>query len=147
MDENMSIEQLDKNIEQLEKEIRDNRKEIRDKKEEIRDINTKRNIVRNRTLAQIVEKIIEKIVEDKLYKNEDPKKRHILTTVDPNMVLEGVVLTNYKIIEEYLAITEIEDNDSDVLSITLNIKYDKELREIMDQNWDTIGRNQDGNYS
>ena len=147
MDENMSIEQLDKNIEQLEKEIRDNRKEIRDKKEEIRDINTKRNIVRNRTLAQIVEKIIEKIVEDKLYKNEDPKKRHILTTVDPNMVLEGVVLTNYKIIEEYLAITEIEDNDSDVLSNTLNIKYDKELREIMDQNWDTIGRNQDGNYS
>lgn len=147
MDENMSIEQLDKNIEQLEKEIRNNRKEIRDKKEEIRNINTKRNIVRNRTLAQIVEKIIEKIVEDKLYKNEDPKKRHILTIVDPNMVLEGVVLTNSKIVEDYLETTEIGDNDSDVLSITLNIKYDKELREIMDQNWDTIGKHQDGNYS
>lgn len=132
MDENMDINQLDENIDQLEKEILK-------KREEILDLSRKRTVARNHTLNQVVEKIVEKIVKDKLYQDENLKNKYIYTTVDPKEVTEGVVLSNCDIDEGYLDETMIGDNDSEVLSITFNIRYDHELREIMNQNWGSLG--------
>lgn len=133
MDENMDINQLDENIDQLEKEILKNR-------EEIHNLNKKRDAINNRTLNQVVEKIVEKIVKDKLYQDENLENRYVYTNVDPRMVFEGVVLSNCDIDDGYLDTTMMGDNESDVLSITFNIKYDHELREIMNQDWKTLGR-------
>lgn len=132
MDENMDINQLDENIDQLEKEILK-------KREEILDLSRKRTVARNHTLNQVVEKIVEKIVKDKLYQDENLKNKYIYTTVDPKAVTEGVVLSNCDIDEGYLDETMIGDNESEVLSITFNIRYDHELREIMNQNWGSLG--------
>jgi len=133
MDENMDIDKLNENIDKLEKEILKNR-------EEIHYLNKKRDAARNNTLNQVVEKIAEKIVKDKLYQDENLENRHVYTNVDPRMVLEGVVLSNCDIDDGYLDTTMMGDNESDVLSITFNIKYDRELREIMKQDWKTLGR-------
>lgn len=35
--------------------------------------------------------------------------------------------------------TRIDDDESEVLSITFNIKYDRELRDIMNQDWNALG--------
>jgi len=133
MDENMDINQLDENIDQLEKEILKNR-------EEIHNLNKKRDAINNRTLGQVAGKIAEKIVKDKLYQDENLENRYVYTNVDPRMVFEGVVLSNCDIDDGYLDTTMMGDNESDVLSITFNIKYDHELREIMNQDWKTLGR-------
>lgn len=132
MDENMDINQLDENIDRLEKEILK-------KREEILDLGRKRTVARNHTLNQVVEKIVEKIVKDKLYQDENLKNKYIYTTVDPKAVTEGVVLSNCDIDEGYLDETMIGDNESEVLSITFNIRYDHKLREIMNQNWGSLG--------
>lgn len=133
MDENMDINnQLDENIDRLEKEILKRR-------DEIRDLVKKRESARNHTLNQVVEKIVGKIVKDKLYQDENLKNKYIYTTVDPKAVTEGVVLSNCDIDEGYLDETMIGDSESDVLSITFNIRYDGELREIMKQNWSSLG--------
>ena len=133
MDENMDINQLDENIDQLEKEILKNR-------EEIHNLNKKRDAINNHTLGQVAGKIAEKIVKDKLYQDENLENRYVYTNVDPRMVFEGVVLSNCDIDDGYLDTTMMGDNESDVLSITFNIKYDHELREIMNQDWKTLGR-------
>lgn len=132
MDENMDINQLDENIDQLEKEILKNR-------EEIHNLNKKRDAINNHTLGQVAGKIAEKIVKDKLYQDENLENRYVYTNVDPRMVFEGVVLSNCDIDDGYLDTTMMGDNESDVLSITFNIKYDHELREIMNQNWGSLG--------
>ena len=129
----MDINQLDENIDQLEKEILKNR-------EEIHNLNKKRDAINNRTLGQVAGKIAEKIVKDKLYQDENLENRYVYTNVDPRMVFEGVVLSNCDIDDGYLDTTMMGDNESDVLSITFNIKYDHELREIMNQDWKTLGR-------
>lgn len=132
MDENMDIDQLNMDIDQLEDEILKRR-------DEIRDLVKKRGYARNQALNQLVEKIVEKIVKDKLYQNEDLKEKYIYTTVDPKMVPEGVILENCDVDEGwYLDATGIRDDESDVLSITFNIKYDRELRDIMNQDWNAL---------
>lgn len=133
MDENMDIDQLNMDIDHLEDEILKRR-------EEIRDLAKKRESARNHALNQVVEKIVEKIVKDKLYQNEDLKEKYIHTTVDPKMIPEGVILENCDVDEDWqLDTTRIDDDESEVLSITFNIKYDRELRNIMNQNWDALG--------
>lgn len=133
MDENMDIDQLNMNIDHLEDEILKRR-------DEIRDLVKKRESARNHALNQVVEKIVEKIVKDKLYQNEDLKEKYIYTTVDPKMVPEGVILENCDVDEDWqLDTTRIDDDESEVLSITFNIKYDRELRNIMNQDWNALG--------
>lgn len=133
MDENMDIDQLNMDIDHLEDEILKRR-------DEIRDLVKKRESARNNALNQVVEKIVEKIVKDKLYQNEDLKEKYIYTTVDPKMVPEGVILENCDVDEDWqLDTARIEDDESEVLSITFNIKYDRELREIMNQDWNALG--------
>ena len=133
MDENMDINQLNMDIDHLEDEILKRR-------DEIRDLVKKREYARNQALNQLVEKIVEKIVKDKLYQNEDLKEKYIYTTVDPKMIPEGVILENCDVDEDWqLDTTRIEDDESEVLSITFNIKYDRELREIMNQDWNALG--------
>lgn len=132
MDENMDIDQLNMSIDQLEDEILK-------RQDEIHDLRRKREYAKNQSLNQLVKKIVEKIVKDKLYQNEDLKEKYIYTTVDPKMVPEGVILENCDVDEDwYLDVTGIRDDESDVLSITFNIKYDRELRELMNQNWDAL---------
>ena len=133
MDENMDINQLDENIDQLEKEILKNR-------EEIHNLNKKRDAIKNHTLSQVAGKIAEKIVKGKLYQDENLENKYVYTNVDPRMITEGVVLSNCDIDDGYLDTTMMGDNESDVLSITFNIRYDRELREITDQDWKTLGR-------
>lgn len=133
MDENMDIDQLNMDIDHLEDEILKRR-------DEIRDLVKKRESARNHALNQVVEKIVEKIVKDKLYQNEDLKEKYIHTTVDPKMIPEGVILENCNVDEDwYLDTTRIDDDESEVLSITFNIKYDRDLREIMNQDWNALG--------
>ena len=133
MDENMDIDQLNMDIDHLEDEILKRR-------DEIRDLVKKRESARNHALNQLVEKIVEKIVKDKLYQSEDLKEKYIHTTVDPKMIPEGVILENCDVDEDWqLDTTRIEDDESEVLSITFNIKYDRELREIMNQDWNALG--------
>lgn len=133
MDENMDIDQLNMDIDHLEDEILKRR-------EEIRDLAKKRESARNHALNQVVEKIVEKIVKDKLYQNEDLKEKYIHTTVDPKMIPEGVILENCDVDEDWqLDTTRIDDDESEVLSITFNIKYDRELRNIMNQDWNALG--------
>ena len=126
MDENMDIDHLED--------------EILKRRDEIRDLVKKRESARNHALNQLVEKIVEKIVKDKLYQSEDLKEKYIHTTVDPKMIPEGVILENCDVDEDWqLDTTRIEDDESEVLSITFNIKYDRELREIMNQDWNALG--------
>lgn len=133
MDENMDIDQLNMDIDHLEDEILKRR-------DEIRDLVKKREYARNHALNQLVEKIVEKIVKDKLYQNEDLKEKYIHTTVDPKMIPEGVILENCDVDEDWqLDTTRIDDDESEVLSITFNIKYDHELRDIMNQDWYFLG--------
>jgi len=133
MDENMDIDQLNMDIDHLEDEILKRR-------DEIRDLVKKRESARNQALNQLVEEIVEKIVKDKLYQNEDLKEKYIHTTVDPKMIPEGVILENCNVDEDwYLDTTRIDDDESEVLSITFNIKYDRELRDIMNQDWNALG--------
>lgn len=128
----MDIDQLNMDIDHLEDEILKRR-------DEIRDLVKKRESARNHALNQVVEKIVEKIVKDKLYQNEDLKEKYIHTTVDPKMIPEGVILENCDVDEDWqLDTTRIDDDESEVLSITFNIKYDRELRELMNQNWDAL---------
>lgn len=133
MDENMDIDQLNMDIDHLEDEILKRR-------DEIRDLVNKRESARNHALNQVVEKIVEKIVKDKIYQNEDLRRKYIHTTVDPKMIPEGVILENCDVDEDWqLDTTRIDDDESEVLSITFNIKYDRELRDIMNQDWNALG--------
>lgn len=133
MDGNMDIDQLNMDIDHLEDEILK-------RQEEIRELGKKREAARNHALNQLAKKIVEKIIEDKLYQNEDLEKKHVYSTVDPKMVPEGVILENCNVEggDWHLETTIIRDNEAEVLSVTFNIKYDHELRELMNQNWDVL---------
>ena len=123
MEENMNITQLDE--------------KIKEKNEELRELHSQRNAAQNHTLNEFMEKIFEKIDREKLYQNEDLDKRYIHTTGDVrDFPYESVFLKSYKIIEDYPEESELSNPLSDILSITFNIKYDRELKNIIRKhNW------------
>ena len=123
MEENMNITQLDE--------------KIKEKNKELRELHSQRNAAQNHTLNEFMEKIFEKIDREKLYQNEDLDKRYIHTTGDVrDFPYESVFLKSYKIIEDYPEESELSNPLSDILSITFNIKYDRELKNIIRKhNW------------
>ena len=123
MEENMNITQLDE--------------KIKEKNKELRELHSQRNAAQNHTLNEVMEKIFEKIDREKLYQNEDLDKRYIHTTGDVrDFPYESVFLKSYKIIEDYPEESELSNPLSDILSITFNIKYDRELKNIIRKhNW------------
>lgn len=128
MEENMNITQLDE--------------KIKEKNEELRELHSQRNAAQNHTLNEVMEKIFDKIDQEKLYQNEDLDKRYIHTTGDVrDFPCEGVILKSYKIIEGYPEQLELSNPLSDILSVTFNIKYDRELKNIIRKhNWkDLVG--------
>ena len=123
MEENMNITQLDE--------------KIKEKNEELRELHSQRNAAQNHTLNEVMEKIFDKIDQEKLYQNEDLDKRYIHTTGDVrDFPFEGVFLKSYKVIEGYPEESELSNPLSDILSVTFNIKYDRELKNIIRKhNW------------
>lgn len=108
--------------------------EIDKKNDELRDLYKKRMMIKNHILNQVAGKIVDKIVKDKLYQNEDLQLNHVYIRHDPADYPEGVFIKNYEDDDGFLEKTNLQD-DADVLSITFNIKYDSELEEIMNQDW------------
>lgn len=108
--------------------------EIDKKNDELRDLYKKRMMIKNHILNQVAGKIVDKIVKDKLYQNEDLQLNHVHIRHDPIDYSEGVFIKNYEDDNGVLEETNLQD-DADVLSITFNIKYDSELEEIMNQDW------------
>ena len=108
--------------------------EIDKKNDELRDLYKKRMMIKNHILNQVAGKIVDKIVKDKLYQNEDLQLNHVQIRHDPIDYSEGVFIKNYEDDNGVLEETNLQD-DADVLSITFNIKYDSELEEIMNQDW------------
>lgn len=123
MEENMNINQLDKEIEK--------------KNKELRELHSQRNAVQNHTLNEVMKKVFEKIDRENLYQNEDLEKRYIYTTGDiRDFPFESVILKSYKVIEGYPEESELSNPLSDILSVTFNIKYDRELKNIIRKhNW------------
>lgn len=123
MEENMNITQLDE--------------KIKEKNEELRELHSQRNAAQNHTLNEVMEKIFDKIDQEKLYQNEDLDKRYIHTTGDVrDFPFESVFLKSYKVIEGYPEESELSNPLSDILSVTFNIKYDRELKNIIRKhNW------------
>ena len=123
MEENMNITQLDE--------------KIKEKNEELRELHSQRNAAQNHTLNEVMEKIFDKIDQEKLYQNEDLDKRYIHTTGDVrDFPFESVFLKSYKVIEDYPEESELSNPLSDILSVTFNIKYDRELKNIIRKhNW------------
>lgn len=120
MDKNMSIHQLEE--------------EIKKKNDEIHALYSQRNSARNHTLNEVMEKIFEKIDQDKLYQNEDLEKRYVHTVGDTeDYPYEGVFLKSYK--EDYgeCEETHLGDDETEILSVTFNIKYDEEVQKIIDE--------------
>ncbi len=113
--------------------------DLKKKQDELYDAKMKLNAANNHTLNKIVEQITYKIVKDTLYKNQDLDNRYVHTLNDPHDFSEGVFLKNYEEVGDKLREVGIRDDTfSDVLSITFNIKYDDELKEIMNQNWEVL---------
>ena len=123
MEENMNITQLDE--------------KIKEKNKELRELHSQRNAAQNHTLNEVMEKIFDKIDQEKLYQNEDLDKRYIHTTGDVrDFPFESVFLKSYKVIEGYPEESELSNPLSDILSVTFNIKYDRELKNIIRKhNW------------
>ena len=123
MEKNMDINQLDE--------------EIKKKNEELRELHSQRNAAQNHTLNEVMGNIFEKIDRKKLYQNEDLEKRYIHTTGDlRDFPFEGVILKSYKVIEGYPEESELSNPLSAILSVTFNIKYDRELKNIIRKhNW------------
>lgn len=120
MDKNMSIHQLEA--------------EIKKKNDELSALYSQRRTARNNTLNEVMERIFEKIDRDKLYQNENLEQRYIRTvgTAD-NYPYEAVFLKSYK--EDYgdYEETHLGDDETEILSVTFNIKYDREVQEIMEE--------------
>lgn len=120
MDKNMSIHQLEA--------------EIKKKNDELNELYSQRRTARNNTLNEVMERIFEKIDRDKLYQNKDLEKRYVHTVGDAdNYPYEGVFLKSYK--EDYgeYEETHLGDDETEILSVTFNIKYDREVQKIMDE--------------
>ena len=119
MDKNMSIHQLEA--------------EIKKKNDELSALYSQRRTARNRTLNEVMEKIFEKIDRDKLYQNEDLAKRYVHTVGDAGEYpYAGVFLKSYKDDGEFYDETHLDDDETEILSVTFNIKYDREVQKIMD---------------
>lgn len=126
MADNMDLNQLDE--------------EIKKKNKELRELHLRRDAARNHTLNGVMKKIFDKIDREKLYQNEDLSERYIHTAGDVNdFPCEGVFLKSYKNIEDYPEQSDLDSPLSDILSITFNIKYDRELKNIIRKhNWDEL---------
>ena len=123
MADNMDLNQLDE--------------EIKKKNKELRELHLRRDAARNHTLNGVMKKIFDKIDREKLYQNEDLSERYIHTAGDVNdFPFESVFLKSYKNIEDYPEESELSNPLSDILSVTFNIKYDRELKNIIRKhNW------------
>ena len=127
MDKNMSIHQLEE--------------EIKKKNDELSALYSQLRTARNHTLNEVMERIFDKIDRDKLYKNEDLAKRYIHTMGDAgDYPYAGVFLKSYK--EDYYGEceeTHLGDDETEILSVTFNIKYDSEVQKIIDvHNWEEL---------
>ena len=115
------------NIHQLEAEIKK-------KNDELSALYSQRRTARNNTLNEVMGRIFEKIDQDKLYQNEDLEKRYVHTVGDAeDYPYEGVFLKSYK--EDYgeCEETHLGDDETEILSVTFNIKYDKEVQKIIEE--------------
>lgn len=123
MEENTNINKLDEEIEK--------------KNKELRELYSQRNAAQNHTLNEVMKKVFDKIDRENLYQNEDLEKRYIHTTGDiTDFPFESVILKSYKVIEGYPEESELSNPLSDILSVTFNIKYDRELKNIIRKhNW------------
>lgn len=120
MDKNMNIHQLDE--------------EIKKKNDEIHALYSQRDAARNRTLNEVMGRIFEKIDQDKLYQNEDLEKRYVHTAGDAeDYPRAGIFLKSYKDDGVFYGETHLGDDETDILSVTFNIKYDREVQKIMDE--------------
>lgn len=120
MDKNMNIHQLEA--------------EIKKKNDELSALYSQRRTARNHTLNEVMERIFEKIDRDKLYKNEDLEKRYIHTVGDAgDYPYAGVFLKSYKDDYGECEETDLGDDETEILSVTFNIKYDSEVQKIMDE--------------
>lgn len=120
MDKNMSIHQLEA--------------EIKKKNDELNELYSQRRTARNHTLNEVMERIFDKIDRDKLYKNEDLEKRYIHTVGDAgDYPYAGVFLKSYKDDSSFYEETDLGDDETEILSVTFNIKYDREVQKIMDE--------------
>ena len=120
MDKNMSIHQLEE--------------EIKKKNDELNALYSQRRTARNHTLNEVMGRIFEKIDQDKLYQSKDLEKRYVHTVGDAdNYPYEGVFLKSYK--EDYgeCEETHLGDDETEILSVTFNIKYDKEVQKIIEE--------------
>lgn len=120
MDKNMNIHQLEA--------------EIKKKNDELSALYSQRRTARNNTLNEVMGRIFEKIDQDKLYQNEDLEKRYVHTVGDAeDYPYEGVFLKSYK--EDYgeCEETHLGDDETEILSVTFNIKYDKEVQKIIEE--------------
>lgn len=111
--------------------------EIKKKNDELRALYSQRRTARNHTLNEVMERIFDKIDRDKLYQNEDLEKRYIHTVGDAGEYpYAGVFLKGYKddssFYEDYEE-THLGDDETEILSVTFNIKYDSEVQKIMDE--------------
>lgn len=120
MDKNMSIHQLEA--------------EIKKKNDELNALYSQRRTARNHTLNEVMGKIFEKIDRDKLYQNENLEQRYVHTvgTAD-NYPYEGVFLKSYKDDSSFYEETHLGDDETEILSVTFNIKYDKEVQKIIEE--------------
>lgn len=120
MDKNMNLHQLEA--------------EIKKKNDELNTLYSQRRTARNHTLNEVMERIFDKIDRDKLYKNEDLKARYIHTVGDAgDYPYAGVFLKSYKDDSSFYEETHLGDDETEILSVTFNIKYDKDVQKIMDE--------------
>lgn len=126
MDKNMSIHQLEA--------------EIKKKNDELSALYSQRRTARNHTLNEVMERIFDKIDRDKLYKNKDLEQRYIHTIGDAgDYPYSGVFLKSYKDDYGEYEETDLGDDETEILSVTFNIRYDSEVQKIMDEyNWDEL---------
>lgn len=120
MDKNMNIHQLEA--------------EIKKKNDELNELYSQRRTARNNTLNEVMGRIFEKIDQDKLYQNEDLEKRYVHTVGDADdYPYAGVFLKSYKDDSSFYEETHLGDDETEILSVTFNIKYDEEVQKIIDE--------------
>lgn len=114
--------------------------EIKKKNDELNELYSQRRTARNHTLNEVMERIFDKIDRDKLYQNKDLEKRYVHTVGDAGEYpYAGVFLKSYKDDGEFYDETHLGDDETEILSVTFNIKYDREVQKIMDEYyWDEL---------
>lgn len=79
-------------------------------------------------------RIFEKIDQDKFYQNEDLEKRYVHTVGDADdYPYAGAFLKSYKDDSSFYEETHLGDDETEILSVTFNIKYDKEVQKIIEE--------------